>query len=356
MSKLNLHHKLLVLALFLLVCTGFLFLSGCEEDSEYELQMATFWPSEDAQVAEGHKAWIEEIEERTDGRVQINLQPGEALLGAGEIYEGVADGVADIGSTCPSYTPGFFPVTEAMELPGYRYDNALVASKTAQASYETLKEEGLMEEYDDSKVLMFWATGPGAIKTSDPVENLDDLSGMEIRSAGSGSDPIIRALDAVPVGMPMSEAYESLDTGVVDGILGPTDTLEGFRLAEVLDYITKTPQLYNVTFIKTMNLDTWESLPEDIQEVFEEVSEEFVHEYGELRTDMNRSGKEFGVEEKGMEVIELSSEEEDRFMEKIDPVIDEWIEEKKEEGLPAEEIVEIIREIDENYSQEYGDY
>ncbi|UMZ74347.1 TRAP transporter substrate-binding protein [Natranaerofaba carboxydovora] len=347
---------LLTLSIVAILTLTLLSFTGCDGDGDgvYELQMATFWPAEDAQVAEGHQAWIDEIEERTDGQVQITLQAGEALLGADEIYEGVADGVADIGTTCPSYTPGFFPVTEAFELPGYNNDNALVASLTMQEGYERLKEEGLMDEYDDSKVLMFWATGPGDIKTTDPVESLDDLSGMEIRSAG-GTVATLRALGAEPTGMPMSEAYESLDSGVVDGILGPTDTLKGFRLAEVLDYITKTPYLYNVSFIKTMNLDTWESLPPDIQEVFEEVNEEFVYEYGKLMTDLTRAGQEYGIEE-GMEKIELSSEEEEKFLDSIDGVVEEWIEEKEDEGLPAREIVDIIEELDEKYSEEYGDY
>lgn len=346
---------LLVLALAVLLMPVF---CGCGGDEDvYELQMATFWAPEDFQVEKGHEAWVDEIEERTDGRVQINIQAGEALLGADEIYEGVADGVADIGTTCPSYTPGLFPVTEAFELPGYNNDNALVSTMTVQKGYEKLKEEGLMDEYDDSKVLMFWATGPGDIKTTEePVETLEDLSGMEIRAAGGGSVPTLEALDAIPVGMPMSEAYENLDSGVVEGILGPTDTLEGFRLAEVLDYITKTPYLYNVTFIKTMNKDTWNSLPPDIQEVFEEVNEEFVREYGELRTEYTRAGKEFGLEEEDMEVIELPEEEEEKFLDSIEEVVDEWIEEKEEEGLPAEKIVNIIQDLDKKYSQEYGDF
>lgn len=344
-----------------LIVLGAIFLpalSGCgtgEKDS-YQLDMATFWPAEDFQVAKGHQAWIEEIEERTDGKVEINLQPGEALLGADEIYEGVADGIADIGTTSPSYTPGLFTVTEAFELPGYNNDNALVASHTIYEGYKRLSEEGMMDEYNDTEVLMFWATGPGHVKTNDPVESLEDLSGMEIRSAGGGSDPTLEALDAVPVGMPMSQAYESLDAGVVDGIFGPTDTLKGFRLAEVVDYITKTPQFYNVTFVKTMNKDTWESLPPEIQEVFKEVSEEFVHKYGELRTDHTRAGLEFGLEEEDMEEIDLPQEEKEKFIEAIEPVVEEWIEEQQEDGYQADKIIEIIQGLDEKHSKEYGDY
>ncbi|MFP4285897.1 MAG: C4-dicarboxylate ABC transporter substrate-binding protein, partial [Desulfovermiculus sp.] len=86
----------------------------------FNLSFATFWPSSDFQVEEGHMKWIEEVEKRSDGQIKINMHAGEALLGAKEIYQGVEDGVADIGSTCPSYTAGMFPLTEAFELPGYK--------------------------------------------------------------------------------------------------------------------------------------------------------------------------------------------------------------------------------------------
>ncbi len=336
--------------------------SGCgpapatpENGEVIELHMATFWPGTDFQVTEGHERWIDEIEKRTDGRVKITLYPGEALLGAREIYEGVAAGSADIGTTCPSYTPGTFPLTEAFELPGYRNDNALVASLTMHEGYKKLKETVGIPEYDDVKMLMFWATGPGDVMTKRPVHSLEDLSGMEMRVVG-GTIPTMEALGVIPHSMPMSEAYLQLDQGLVEGILAPTDTLKGFRLAEVLNYVTETPFLYNIVFMKVMNLDRWNALPPDIQQVFEEVSEEFVMEYGQLRTDHTRMGLEYGVEEHGMEVINLSSEEEERWREQIEPIVENWIESKEAAGLPGTEVVEIVRDLDAKYSEMHGDY
>ncbi len=331
-------------------------LAGCgAEDDTIELQFATFWPGTDFQVDEGHQAWMDEIEERTDGRVRFVMQAGEVLLGASEIYEGVSTGVADLGTTCPAYTAGMFPVTAAFELPGLNNPNALAASLTMHEGYKVLKEKGLMEEYDDVKVLMFWATGPGDVMSTRPVETLEDIQGMEVRAVG-GTVPPMERLGFTPVSMPMSDSYIALDSGIVEGILAPTDTLKGFRLAEVVDYITKTPFLYNIVFMKVMNLDTWNSLPPDIQDIIEEVSEEYVMEYGRLRTDHTLAGQEFGVEEHGLEVIELSPSEEERWLEEIEPVVENWIQQKEAEGLPGEEIVETVRELDEKFTQEHGDY
>lgn len=321
----------------------------------YNLQMATFWPASAFQVAEGHGSWIEEIERRSEGRVSIHLHAGEALLGAREIYEGVATGVADIGSTCPAYTPGMFPLFAAFELPGFNNDNALVATMTVQEGYEAFKEELGIDEFEDVKVLHFFATGPGNLMTTEPIRNLEDMKGKSIRSVG-GTVPSLEILGATPVSMPMSEAYLALDQGIVHGLLAPNEVLTAFRLAEVIDYITKTPFLYNIVFIKIMNLDTWNSLPPDIQEIFETVSAESVQAYGELLTQHTRSGLESAVENNGVEVFELSSEEEEKWLERLSTIVDDWIEKTEGDNLPGRQAVDIVRELDKKYSEMHGDF
>ncbi|WP_291319479.1 TRAP transporter substrate-binding protein [Desulfonatronospira sp.] len=349
--------------LFLIILFPVIF--GCAADEEldeaerpeqtFNLSLATFWPATDFMVAEGHNKWIEEVEKRTDGRVQINLHSGESLLGAREIYNGVAGGVADIGTTCPSYTPGMFPLMEAFELPGYQNVNAVSASMTAHEGYKRIKQDLGVDEFEDVKVLFFWATGPGDIMSKKPARNLQELAGMEIRAVG-GTVPPLEKLGAVTHSMPMSESYLALDQGLVDGILAPNDTLKGFRLAEVVDYVTHTPFLYNVVFMKIMNKGTWNSLPPDIQDVFREMNDEFAYEYGLLRAEHTKLGLEYGMDEHGMEFFELEEDEEQKWLERIQPVVEDWIKKQEDRGLPAEQAVELIRELDEKFSAEYFDY
>ena len=350
---------------WLLLLLLFPALFGCAADEElddaekpeqtFSLSLATFWPATDFMVADAHKRWIEEVEQRTDGRVSINLHAGEALLGAREIYNGVAGGVADIGTTCPSYTPGMFPLMEAFELPGYQNVNAVSASMTANEGYKRIKQDLGIDEFEDVKVLFFWATGPGDIMSKSPARNLEELAGMEIRAVG-GTVPPLEKLGAVPHSMPMSESYLALDQGLVDGIVAPNDTLKGFRLAEVVNYVTHTPFLYNVVFMKIMNKGTWNSLPPDIQEIFEEMNQEFAYEYGKSRADHRQEGLEYGMQEYGIEFFELDADEEQRWLERIQPVVHDWISKQEDRGLPAEQTVELIRELDEKFSAEYPDY
>lgn len=332
--------------------------SGDDTPQTFEFEFATFWPSVDFQVADGHKAWADEISERvsneTPHKVTFNWHYSGALLGPTEIYEGVSLGSADIGSTCPLYTMGVFPLTMGLELPGYNNDNALVASLTMNEAWKASPD--LQSEYEDVKVMFFWATGPGDFFTNTPIRKLEDLSGKTIRAAG-GSGLAISALGGTPVSMPMSDAYVSLDSGIVNGLLGPTDTLKGFKLAEVTKYITKTPFVgYNVVFTKVMNKDKWDSLPASVQKIFDETNEKYVMEYGKLRTDHTIIGQKYAVDEFNHEVIELDDNEKDRWMDKITHVAEKWAEDTEDAGKPGNEILALFRELDTKYSQMYGDY
>jgi len=320
-----------------------------------ELSMVTFWPASHPQVADGHLTWIREVEERTGGQVKINLHPGESLLGAREIFNGVAAGVADIGSTCPSYTPGMFPLTEVFELPGYQNINSVAASMTAHEGYKKIREQLGIDEFSEVKILMFWATGPGNIMSKFPVRSLEDVQRLEIRAVGGSTAPV-RVLGAVPHAMPMSESYLALDQGLVNSILGPNDILEGFRLAEVVNSLTRTPFLYNMVFVKVMNKKSWDALPAEVQAVFEELNDEFTLKYGKLFADASRQGLEYAKEQHGLEVIELSREEEERWLAHLTPIVDNWVKEKEAQNLPASEAVALVRELDEKYSVEYGEY
>ncbi len=357
-------NKFLVLVL-IFALVALLAFAGCdtttapaddETPQSWTLDFATFWPAVDFQVADGHKAWAKEISDRVAEETihEINFvwhYQGQ-LLGMQELYTGVSDGSADVATTCPAYTPGVFPVTEAFELPGYNNDNALVASVTMNEAYKI--SELLQEEYKDAKVMFFWATGPGDFITNTPVRKMEDLAGLPIRAVG-GTIPWVAALGAEPVSLGMGAAYENLETGVVDGLLAPTDVLKGFRLAEVTQYITKSPPTYNIIFMKVMNWDTWNAFPASVQQIIEEVNEKYVIEYGKLRTDHTVIGQQFAVDA-GHEVIELASDEYQRWVDLIDPIMEQWILKADGLGYSGQEIVDMVREFDERYSAIHGNY
>lgn len=349
-SRLKLFAKGILLSLLVL---NLIFISGCGQnntasDKSVQLKLAHFFPATHPAEEELIKPWTKAIETATEGRVKITSYPGQTLSQADAVYDGVVNGISDLGLSCFSYTRGNFPVSEVFELPGIKYINSKAASKVA---WEGIKELN-PEEVQDTKLMMVFTTGPGAIFSKQPVRNLEDLKGMEIRATGITAQ-CLSALGASPVAMAQSEAYEALSKGVVKGNLGPIEVLEGWKQAEVIKYITHAPVLYNNVFFITMNLDKWNSLDPKDQEAIEKVNEQFFNEVAiNLWDKQNESALAYALKE-GVEVITLSEEEQDRWINMVTPIQDNFVAQMNQKGLPGQEILDKVKALAEQYNKEY---
>lgn len=313
-----------------------------------ELKLAHFFPATHPVETDVVKPWAAAVAEATGGQVKITSYPGQTLLEADDIYDGVVNGIADIGLSCFSYTRGRFPVLEAFELPGITYRNSTVASRVAWEGIKKLQPQ----EVQDTKLLMVFATGPGDLFSKVPVRNLDDLQRLAVRATGL-SAKTLEALGATPVAMPQSEGYEALSKGVVKGNLAPAEVLKGWKHAEVTDYLTRTPFLYNTLFFITMNLEKWNSLSPEVQQAIEEVSAEYFEKAAMCLWDnQNEAALEWAVEEHGLEVITLPEEEAQKWIELVEPIQDEFVAKMKEQGLPGEEILNTVKELADQYNKE----
>jgi len=343
--------------LLIILFTGAILVGGCDGEPEsgeqetFEFSLAHFFPANHPAETELVQGWAQEINEATDGRVTITSYPGETLSDADEIYNAVTSGIADIGLSCFSYTRGRFPVLEAFELPGIVYETSWAASKTAWEGIQKLDPE----EVQDTQLMFVLATGPGDLFTTTPVNNLEDLQGMNIRATGLSAETL-EELGATPDAMPQSEAYEALARGMVQGNLSPVEVLEGWNHGEVTDYLTRTPFLYNTLFFVTMNQEKWDRLPADIQTTIEEVNEAFFEEVAcSLWDEQNSSAWEWAVEETGQELIELSESEAERWIEKVQPIQEKYKENMEAAGHDGAEILEMVQELAETYAEEYDE-
>ena len=164
----------------------------------------------------------------------------------------------------------------------------------------------------------------------------------------------LTSLGATPVGMPQSEAYEALSKGMVKGNLGPDEVLKGWRQAEVTQYITKTPFLYNTLFFVTMNKDKWNSLDPVDQKAIEKVNNEFFEKVAMgLWDKQNEAALEWSVNEKKMELITLTPAETQKWIDKVSPVQREFVDNLNQQGLNGQQILNRVKALAEKYDQEF---
>ncbi|KRF67245.1 C4-dicarboxylate ABC transporter substrate-binding protein [Bacillus sp. Soil768D1] len=304
-----------------------------------------FFASENSFPAKQMDKWAQELSKRTDGKVKVDLFPGGTLLEASNTFDGVRNGIADIGMSATSYEPNQFPLLTISDLPS-NYPNAYVASRTV---YDLIQEYP-PEAFEDLKIIAAFATEPAYIQTAKKIETADDLRGQRLRIAGSISE-IATKLGASPVGMSQSEVPEALQTGIIDGFVTSRETLKDFHLAEMIKYVTDYP-LHITTFVAVMNKDTWDSLPEDVQAIIDELGEEMAIFTGEYHDKNIQESIEWSYQEHGTEMSALSEEERKKWDKIINPIQDEYVEKMEKEGLPAKEYKERLYELIEKYSNE----
>lgn len=340
--------RILVMVMVLALLIPLYGCSNNEASKTYELSLAHFFPGTHPAETAFIQVWAQQIDSATHGQVKITSYPGGTLIGAVDTYNGVKEGIADIGMSCFSYTRGQFPVLEAFELPGVLYKNSKSASMVA---WEGIKQLNPVE-VQDTKLLMVIATGPGDLFTTIPIRKLEDLQGVEIRATGI-SATTIELLGGTPVAMPQSDAYEALSKGVVKGNLSPVEVLKGWKHGEVTDYLTRTPFLYNTLFFVTMNLDKWNSMPKKLQDTIIETTERFHREIGIGLWDMqNEAGMDFAIVEQQMEEIILTDEEAARWIEKVAPIQDTYNKGIKALGIDTD-VMELVKNLADKYNGMY---
>jgi len=330
--KRNVIVKLLVVAFFV---TGCLFVSSpaLAADKVIKLRYSNFFPPPHKNsILSGD--WAKEIEKRTNGRVKITYYPGGTLTPAPQTYDSVVKGIADIGQTVLAYCRGRFPLTEVIDLP-LGYTSGYQATKMASAYYQKFRPK----EFDDTKIMYIHAHGPGLIQTKKVVKSLDEIKGMRIKSTGL-TGKIVAALGGTPTTMPMGETYDALQKGLADGVILPIEVLKGWRFGELLNCTIKNYGIaYSVGIGVFMNKGKWNSLPKDIQQVFEEVNKEWIEKQGKLWDELDREGEAFVAKKPGYMFVTATKEQEAAAREKVKPLLDKYVENSEAKGLPGNEVL-----------------
>jgi TRAP-type C4-dicarboxylate transport system substrate-binding protein len=322
-----------MIAFMLILCLGLIGFSTAEAGT-VKLTYSNFFPPAHIQ-SKLAEAWCKEVEKRTNGQVVVEYFPGQTLTKARQVYDGVVEGISDVGFSVLAYTRGRFPVMAAVDLP-LGYTSGTVATKVVNAVYDQFKPKELM----DTEVMYLHAHGPGLIHTKDKaVRKLEDMKGLKFRGHGT-SALVVKALGGTPVPKPMPETYQMLQKGVVDGAVYPFEANKGWKLGEVTNYCTADySAAYTTSFFVVMNKDKWNSISSDNQKIIEQINKEWIIKHGEAWDASDAEGIVFFLNQ-GSQIIGLDGREAERWKKAVAPIIDDYAADMTQKGFNGAEIVE----------------
>lgn len=285
--------------------------------------------------------YAQAVNEATNGTVTIEFQPGGALAAAPGTFENTVAGGQEMGWALQGYHAGVFPVTEIVEQP-FQFTSAMQATETLWALYDEF--EALQEEYSEVQLLGLWTHDIGDIWTKDvQVQTTADMQGLTMRFPTPIMGQVMDAMGASSVGMPAPEIFESLSTGVIDGLSIAVSGLESFQLYPELNFGTKC-DCYVAAQYLVMNLDTWNSLTPDTQQVMLDLGREHSLLAAQVYDDAYVAISQKAVDE-GIEIYELPADELANWQEIGQEVTDAWIAEREAEGVPAQDMYDRMQEI-----------
>lgn len=214
----------------------------------------------------------EEIEEKSNGAITVEIFSGSVLGNEGEAVEQILDGTLDM--TTVSADSSFANTVPEMNVFGipYLFENLEHVYRTLDGEVGTELLE--LSDQKGMKALGYWEVGERHVTNdSKEIKMPEDMNGLNIRVQPAPVwEAHMRALGASPTPVAFNELYSALDQGVVDGQENPLNTIFSMKFDEVQKFVSLTAHTYSPAIV-VMSERAWEGLTAEQQQLVEEAVE-----------------------------------------------------------------------------------
>ncbi len=228
------------------------------------------------------KIWVkigELVEAKLPGQFKFNIVKSGALGGEKEVAEGTRLGSIHASLSTVSSLSGWVPELQVLDLP-FLFRDADHVRKTVDGNVGAdLKQKLAAQNFVIGDFINYGARN---LLTMEPVTRPEQLKGKKIRVIQSPlHTKLWSAFGTVPVGIPITETYNALSTGVADAMDLTKSAYAGFKLYEVVPYMTETGHIWasGVIFYAS---GFWKKLNDEQKAVFLEASREGAAYFNQL--------------------------------------------------------------------------
>jgi len=281
------------------------------------------------------------VSEKTGGEFTINIAYGETLSRNRENLDGIEIGAFEMAQFCAGYHRDKNQVITVLELPFLGVANLQeeVAVSTAVYNHPAAAEE--MSQWN-AKLLM---TSPmpqyNLVGTGEPPASLSDFEGMRVRATG-GIGNAFSSVGATPTSVTASEAYQAMESGVVDTVAFAQHAHLSFGTINEADWWTANLNPGTVNCPVVVNIDAYESLSDEHRAALDssvpEALDWYLENYGNLLERWDSV-----LAEKNVTKVEMDDAVLAEFRATAaDPIREEWIASMEGQGLPGQELYDLV--------------
>jgi TRAP-type C4-dicarboxylate transport system substrate-binding protein len=307
-------------------------LLGSAHAQEVTLKMVGAWSPGFSPTAEVGKNFMENVNRLGEGKVKVAYIGSDDVLPPFDQPEALVNGVFDVWYGAPNYWAGVVPGGDITELSPLTVPDGGPGSALYDHMVKLYAAKGVRH-------LGHAAGDPGEgahyVSTNFPVTSVDDLKGKKLRVAPL-TRHFVQAVSAESITLPPSEIFLAMDRGTVDAFSWPVaDAFTRYNWQAVTKYMVNQP-MYRSGGSVAMNLDKWDSLSPEVQDILLKAIAE-TQQFALDWFDKNQKEQEAIMKEAGMEILEISEEESQRWTEVANDAL--WA--YYESILGAEKIAEV---------------
>ncbi|NIS71890.1 MAG: hypothetical protein GTO12_24055 [Proteobacteria bacterium] len=221
-----------------------------------KFKAVAFLPVNNANVA-GFNIFVEKVNEKFKDDLQIELIGGPEVTPPFQLHEAVKSDVIDMALTSCGYYPSLL----------WEAQTAMFTNKNYKEIAQTSYFELMSSRHED--IGLIWL-GAGTLDmtfylyTNPEIKSSKDLAGKKIR-VFPPFIPLIKALGAVPINLPMGDIYTAMERGAVDGfVMTHLGFVADFSWHEVTKYVIDYP-LYQATAVILANPKKWNEIPAGVR-------------------------------------------------------------------------------------------
>jgi len=311
----------------LLAIATLVFLVGTQVWAQTIIKLAHGMPPvEDENIHRAVSVFKKVVEQKTAGKIKVEIYPANQLGKEREQFEGVKLGTIEMCMIADGPIAGFFPEIMLIGIP-YLYSNEAVAWRSLDSSFG----RDLFEEMRKKTGVRTLGIGENGFRNFTnrvrPIRTPDDLKGLKIRTMENPAHmAMVKAMGASPTPIAWGEVYMALQQGVVDGQENPVSVIQVAKFNEVQKYLTLDGHVYSILPI-LMNDKFFSSLSPEVQKIITDSAKIMVTISRGQNVYLVANGVK-SLQEKGMEVYAPTEKELQMFRDRSQKPVIEFLETK----------------------------
>ena len=326
-------------SLTIITCLALVFMSFntvLAENKPIIIKYAYYIPSTSSS-AEAIKYFAEEVEKRTGGRVKVKIYWSQSLVKFKDAIDAVGTGLADAAAIAPAYAPAKLPLASVASAP-FCMKNYYTGHTAFVDLYNDSDYSALRDEFKGANMVLLSSFAGSSIDfiAKNPINGVDDLKGIKIRSPAFPYNDLYSNLGWIPVSVSWPSVYEALMRGTIGAATTyPNSSIE-FKFVEVAKHHTNNRFGNSGGGCEVINLKLFNSLPDDIQKIIKQIGAESIKVQAEVFDEAVENAF-LEMEKLGVTFHRWSDEEVKKMMDAVAPATDKFLSSLEKKGHPAKE-------------------